>query len=113
MARTVVDMDMFQRYLIGVMDTVNSIPDNRVAAVVLAVAGGVIWRKRGKIKVWERDGNMGNRLWVHIGEKLYYFTYNHDKHQIVVRDGGKSGPEVTRFDNSNTVEEVLSQIQSL
>jgi len=101
MPRTVTDIDVLQEYINGVMERAAH-HAGRVEEIALAVAGAIVWRKSGPVRVYEREGKMTNALWVEIGNQQYALSYSHDAEQIEVRFGNMRGEVVASFDNSST-----------
>lgn len=67
MPRKVQDVDVLTDYLRGVLDRAEHHAGN-VDVVALTIAGAVLWRKDSDpLRVYEREGRMGNVLWVKIG----------------------------------------------
>ena len=112
MPRTVTDVDVLQEYIRGVMDRADHHAGN-INEVCLAIAGAVVWRKDGDIRVYERAGQMTNALWVHINGNRYALSYNHDAGQIEIREDSMQGNVLASFDNSNTASEVRQFFESL
>ena len=112
MPRTVTDVDVLQEYICGVMDRADHHAGN-INEVSLAIAGAVVWRKDGDIRVYERSGQMTNALWVHIGGNRYALSYNHSTGQIEIREDSMQGDVLASFDNSNTSADVRRFFKSL
>lgn len=112
MPRTVTDVDILQVYISGVMDRAEH-HAGQVNEVVLAIAGAVIWRKDGDIQVYEREGQMTNALWVHIGGNRYALSYNHDLGQIEIREESMRGNVLASFDNASSTADVRRFFASL
>ena len=85
MPRTVSNVDVLQEYIAGVMERAAHHAGD-VEEIALAVAGALIWRKEGPIKIYEREGKMTNAIWVVIGGKKYALSYNHRAKTIEVRE---------------------------
>jgi len=85
----------------------------QVNEVCLAIAGAVIWRKDGDIQVYEREGQMTNALWVHIGSHRYALSYNHDAGSIEVREENMRGNVLASFDNVLVQREMETSIGGL
>jgi hypothetical protein len=112
MPRVVTDIDVLQEYLSGVIDRADHHADN-VSEICLAIAGAIVWRKDGDIRVYERQGQMTNALWVHIGGQRYALSYNHVAAQIEVREVNMQGDVLASFDNSSSVADVRRFFGSL
>lgn len=112
MPRTVTDIDVLQEYLNGVMERAAH-HAGKVEQIALAVAGAVVWRKTGPIRVYEREGKLTNALWVTIGDSQYALSYNHDDAQIEVKKDNMRGDVIATFDNSTPVNEVKAFFERL
>jgi len=112
MPRTLTDIDVLQEYIAGVMANAAH-HAGRVEEIALAVAGAIIWRKDGPIRVWERQGRMTNALWATINGRDYFFSYNHDDETIDVHADGKGGDVLASFSNATPISEVKEFFQNL
>ena len=112
MPRTVRDVDVLQEYICGVMSRAEHHADS-VGEITLAIAGAVIWRKDGAIRVYERESQMKNAIWIQINGQRYALSYNHESEQIEVREGSLRGRILRSFDNSDTVGDVHRFFSSL
>jgi len=105
MPREIDDIDVLQQYIRGVVDRAeHHAPD--VDEIALAIAGAIVWRKAGRIRVMERDGEMKNVLWVTIGQTRYVLSYNHDACTIEVREQTVQGRTLASFSNASPVADV-------
>ena len=105
MPRTVNDIDVLQEYIAGVMERAAH-HAGEVEEIALAVAGALVWRKDGPIKIYEREGKMTNAIWVTIGGEKYALSYNHRAETIEVREKSMQGKVLASFDNSTPVHDV-------
>ena len=112
MPKTVTDVDVLQEYLRGVMDRADHHAGN-VNEICLAIAGAIVWRKDGDIRVYEREGKMTNALWVHVNGERYALSYDHDTGRIDIREDSMQGDVLISFDNSNTAAQVRDFFYSL
>ena len=112
MRRTVTDVDVLQEYLNGVMERAAHHAGD-VEQIALAVAGAVVWRKTGPIRVYEREGKLTNALWVTIGEDNHFLSYNHDREAIEVKRENMRGEVLASFENSTPVSEVKAFFEAL
>jgi len=112
MSRTVTDVDVLQEYIAGVMERASHHAGN-IEEIALAVAGAIIWRKNGPIRVGEREGHMTNVLWVTIGHRKYALSYNHDKLVIEVRGDSIRGVVLASLSNATPLSDVKECFQSL
>lgn len=71
--RTVTDIDVLQEYISGVMERAEH-HAGAVEEIALAIAGAIVWRKDGTIRVYEREGRMTNALWVTMGGQRYFLS---------------------------------------
>jgi hypothetical protein len=105
MPRTVSDIDVLQEYITGVMERAAH-HAGAVEEIALAIAGALVWRKDGPIRVYEREGKMTNVLWITIGGKKYALSYNHRAQTIEVREGSIHGEVLKSFTNATPIREV-------
>ena len=112
MPREIEDVDVLQEYIRGVVDRAEHHAPG-VDQIALAVAGAVVWRKQGRIRVMERDGNMKNVLWVDIGSARYALSYNHEAGAIEVREQSTQGRRLASFSNATPISEVKRFFSSL
>jgi hypothetical protein len=112
MPRTVTDVDVLQEYIGGVMRNVAHHAGN-VGDIALAIAGAIIWRKDGPIRVFEREGKMTNALWVTVGGRQYALSYSHDDMAIEVRADSMRGEVLASFTNNTAVSEVKKFFEAL
>ena len=75
MALTVVDIDVLQTYIEGVMERAKH-HAGKVDKIALALVGVIIWRKDKEqpIKVMTNRGDTANVLWVFINGTRYAFS---------------------------------------
>lgn len=113
MPQQVTDIDVLRNYLRGVMNRADHHAQN-INEVVLAVAGGVIWRKDDEpLEVMTREGEMKNVLWFKVGGKRYALSYNHESGEIELRQSTTQGKVIASFLNAmpNTqVKRIFSQL---
>ena len=112
MPRTVTDIDVLQEYVTGVMKRAAH-HAGRVEEIALAIAGAIVWRKTGPIKVYEREGRMTNALWITVGDRRYVLSYNHSVEQIEVRRDNMQGDVLASFDNNTTPHDVKKFFEQL
>jgi hypothetical protein len=112
MPQTITDLDILQDYISGVMERAVHHANN-VDEICLAIAGAVIWRKEGDLKVMVREGDMKNVLWVRIGGQRYALSYNHRSGEIEVRNGTTHGMVLASFGNATPLAEVKKFFGSL
>jgi hypothetical protein len=105
MPRIVSDVDVLQEYIAGVMERAAH-HAGKVEEIALAVAGAIIWRKDGPIKIYEREGEMTNALWVTISGKKYALSYNHRAETIEFREKSMQGKVLATFTNATPVSKV-------
>ena len=106
MARTVSELDELSTYLSGVLGR-SEHHANGVEDVVLTLAGAIVWRNGdGNLKILEREGSLGNVLWVEISGSRYAFSYNHDGEAIEMRRGSVQGEVVRSFSNQSSQRDI-------
>lgn len=112
--KIIADVDTLQKYISGLMDRAFHHGKN-VREIVLAMVGGIIWRKDGDIEVRTLKGNMVIALKFQIGGQTYMGGYQRDTKKIEIRKMG-TGQVVKRryeFDNSSTPGQILDFFKSL
>jgi hypothetical protein len=112
MPQTITGVDVLQDYIGGVMARAEHHANN-VDEVALAIAGALVWRKQGDIRVMARSGDMKNVLWVRIGGRRYALSYNHAAGTIEVRDGSTQGTVLACFSNATPLADVKRFFESL
>ena len=105
MPLTITDVDILQDYIQGVMARAQHHANN-VEDVMLAIAGAIVWRKEGDLRVMARSGDMKNVLWVRINGQRYALSYNHNAGTIEVREGSTQGTILASFSNATPLADV-------
>ena len=112
--KKIADVDMLQEYIAGLMGRALHHGGN-VREIVLAMVGGIIWRKDGDIEARTYKGNMVIALKFQVRGQTYMGGYQRDTKKIEIREMG-TGQVVRRryeFDNSTTPEQVIDFFKSL
>lgn len=112
MALTVKNIQDFQNYLNGVMSRADD-HANDVNEIVLALAGGVIWKSNGNFEVKQYNGLPANILWMYVGNKRYCFKFNHASSSIEVCKDSHNGDVLKEFDNDTPLSEVREFFEHL
>lgn len=112
MATTIHNIDILREYLTGVLDRANHHAHN-VNEIVLAIAGGIIWKTTNDIKVLSREGEMKNVLWLQVNNRTICFTYNHSNGNIEVKEGSTQGSIIATFNNTIPISDVKLFFESL
>ncbi len=112
MATTIQNIEILREYLTGVLDRANHHAQN-VNEIVLAIAGGIVWRTTNNIRVMSRNGEMKNVLWLRVEERTLCFVYNHDNGNIEVRENSIQGNVIQSFNNSTPLNTVKSFFETL
>ncbi|MCY3839047.1 MAG: hypothetical protein OXH09_10455 [Gammaproteobacteria bacterium] len=113
MPQEVTDIDRLRDYLKGVLDRADHHAQG-VNEVVLAVAGGVVWRKDdGPLEVRTRKGEMGNVLWFTVDGERYALSYNHKKGEIELKAGSTHGKVAASFSNTSCSADVRAVFDGL
>ncbi len=112
MPRAVSQVRTLHDYVCGVMDRASHHAGN-ARDICLAIAGGVIWRCDGELKVYEREGQITNAMWFEVAGQRYAISYRHDPPQVEIREGSMQGQVLARFDNSNSVGQVCQFFEQL
>jgi hypothetical protein len=101
------DVATLRHYIEGVMSRAAH-HGPRVSAILLALAGAIVWRKDPEpIEVHEgRSMAHGTVLWVRMNRNRYAFRYNHQTRRIEMRFGTTRGAVLHSFDNDTPVSEV-------
>jgi hypothetical protein len=112
MPQVITAVDVLQKYIEGVLARAGHHANN-VDEIALAIAGAVVWRKDGDLKVMERSGSMKNVLWVKINGQRYALSYDHTTKAIVVKRKSTQGTPLASFTNANTAADVKRFFESL
>jgi hypothetical protein len=112
MPQTITGVDVLQDYISGVMARAEHHANN-VDEVALAIAGAIVWRKQGDLRVMARAGDMKNVLWVRMSGHRYALAYNHVAGTIEVRNGSTQGPVLASFSNATPLANVKRFFESL
>jgi hypothetical protein len=112
MPQTITDVDVLQEYIGGVMVRAEHHANN-VDEIALAIAGAIVWRKQGDLRVMAHGGDMKNVLWVRINGHRYALSYNHAAGTIEVRDGSIQGAVLASFSNGTPLGDVKRFFASL
>jgi hypothetical protein len=113
MPQVITDVDVLQEYISGVMKRAGHHANN-VDEVALAIAGAVVWRKDGDLRVMAHAGDMKNVLWVRINGQRYALSYNHaGGGTIEVRRGSTQGAVLASFNNTTPLADVKRFFESL
>ncbi len=106
MPQPVTDIDVLRDYLRGVVDNADHHAQN-VNRIVLALAGGVIWRKDdAPLEVMARQGVMKDVLWFKVRGQRYALSYNHETCDIELGQGSTQGNVLGSFSNSVSNDQV-------
>jgi hypothetical protein len=111
MPRPIIDVDTLKQYILGVMARAEH-HGRRVDEICLAIAGAIIWRAND-IEVFERQGEMTNVLWMHVGETRYALSFNHDTGEIEIRRGTTQGSVLASLSNATPIAEIKRLFNSL
>ena len=112
MPREIDDIDVLQQYIRGVVERAEHHAPG-VDEIALALAGAIVWRKEGRLRALERDGEMKNVLWVTIGQTRYALSYNHNSAAIEVREQTVQGRTLASFTNDSPLADVKRFFGSL
>jgi hypothetical protein len=106
------NIDILREYLNGVLNRVDHHAHN-VNEIALAIAGGIIWKTTDNLKVFSREGEMKNVLWLQVDNRRLCFVYNHEEKSIQVKEGSTHGSIIESFDNSTPLHSVKSFFENL
>jgi hypothetical protein len=68
----------------------------------------------GTLQAWERLGETKNAAWCDINGVKYFFAFDHDSGDaVVVKAGTMQGPEVDRFVDTDTFDEISMRLANL
>lgn len=105
MALKIEDIRLMKRYFEGVMSRANHHADN-VNEIILALAGGVIWRG-ADIGVRTYRDKTANMLWMKTDTgKVYCFIFNHNTGKIEVHEDSMNGKMLRMFSNADSNSDV-------
>lgn len=105
-------VDALQEYIRGVMARAEHHANN-IDEICLAIAGAVVWRKDGDLRVMARSGNMKNVLWLQVNGQRYALSYNPTLRQIEVRQRTTQGRVLAAFTNAKPLANVKQFFESL
>ncbi|MEK8034385.1 hypothetical protein AACH06_26455 [Ideonella sp. DXS29W] len=114
MAIPLKSVDDLQEHLLGVFQRSDH-HAGEVNEVLLAIAGGILWRKNpgDHVRVNEKEGAGGNVIWFRIGEQRFALLYNHRARRIELLIGGRRGQLVQSFTNATPLAEVSRVFSTL
>lgn len=114
MAIALKSVDELQEHLLGVFERSDH-HAGEVNEVLLAIAGGILWRKNAgaHVRVSEKDGAGGNVIWFRVGLQRYALLYSHRARRIELMFGGRRGHMVHTFTNSTSLAEVAQVFSTL
>lgn len=112
MALTIEGINQLRDYLNGVLGRAGHHAGN-VSTISLTLAGAVVWKADGSVKVMERDGETKNVLWFNVRDRRYVLTYNHEPQCIDLKADSTQGGVLTSFDNSTQAIDVYNFFGSL
>ena len=114
MAIALKSVDELQEHLLGVFERSDH-HAGEVNEVLLAIAGGILWRKNAgaHVRVSEKDGAGGNVIWFRVGLQRYALLYSHRARRIELMFGGRRGHMIRTFTNSTPLAEVAQVFATL
>ena len=114
MAIALKSVDELQEHLLGVFERSDH-HAGEVNEVLLAIAGGILWRKNAgaHVRVSEKDGAGGNVIWFRVGLQRYALLYSHRARRIELMFGGRRGHMIRTFTNSTSLAEVAQVFATL
>ena len=114
MAIALKSVDELQEHLLGVFERSDH-HAGEVNEVLLAIAGGILWRKNAgaPVRVSEKDGAGGNVIWFRVGLQRYALLYSHRARRIELMFGGRRGHLIHTFTNSTPLAEVSQVFATL
>jgi len=114
MAIALKSVDELQEHLLGVFERSDH-HAGEVNEVLLAIAGGILWRKNAgaHVRVSEKDGAGGNVIWFRVGLQRYALLYSHRARRIELMFGGRRGHLIHTFTNSTALAEVAQVFATL
>ena len=112
MAIKIEDIRLMKRYFEGVMSRANHHAEN-VNEIILALAGGVIWRG-ADIDVRTYKDKTANMLWMKTDSgKEYCFIFNHINWLIEVHENTMNGNLLRVFSNEDNNSDVKEFFEGL
>ncbi|HEX5682527.1 MAG TPA: hypothetical protein VFY73_00720 [Ideonella sp.] len=114
MAIALKSVDDLQEHLLGVFERSDH-HAGEVNEVLLAIAGGILWRKNAgaHVRVSEKDGAGGNVIWFRVGLQRYALLYSHRARRIELMFGGRRGHLIHTFTNHTPLAEVAQVFATL
>jgi hypothetical protein len=90
---------------------------NNVDEIALTIAGAVVWREDGDLKVMTRSGSMKNVLWVEINGQRYALSYDHAAGAIIVKHKSTQGTPLASTTEcrwvTNRIKQAIAQLDKL
>jgi hypothetical protein len=113
MPHAIVSLVELKQYLDGVMKKAHHHSPN-VCDIIPTIMGNVmIYADIDQIEVGVREGDMKNEMWIMVSEYRYYLCYNHDDGTIDLKEDGRQGMVLAKFDNSSPIYMVKATFEKL
>ena len=113
MAKEVTHIELLKEYVDGVVVRADH-HARWVNEIALALVGAIVWKKdQAPLKVFARDGEMKNVLWVNINGVKYAFSYSHEHRAIDMRQGTTRGKLIHSFSNSTPLADIRRVFEAL
>lgn len=114
MAIALKSVDALQEHLRGVLEHADRHAGG-VNEVLLAVIGGVLWRKNPgePVRVGDKNGAGGNIIWFRIGAQRYALLYKYKAGRIELMLDSRHGYVLHAFTNATPLAEVVRVFSTL
>jgi hypothetical protein len=114
MAIALKSVDALQEHLRGVLEHADRHAGG-VNEVLLAVIGGVLWRKNPgePLRVGDKNGAGGNIIWFRIGTQRYALLYKYKAGRIELMLDSRHGHVLHAFTNATPLAEVVRVFSTL
>lgn len=117
MARQIVSLVELKQYVDGVMKKAHHHSPN-VCDIIPTLIGNIItYADIDQIEVGEREGDMKNEIWFCIPynseDYYYYLGYNHEDETIDMKEDGRQGGVIAKFENNTPILMVKAVFEKL
>lgn len=101
MSRHIISLVEMSEYLEGVMKKAHHHSPNITEIIPVIIGNVLIYCDIDQIHVGEREGDMKNEMWFCIKgtENWFYLSYNHEDETIDMKEDGRQGNIIAKFEN--------------
>lgn len=115
MAIQISSMHQFKMYIDGVMKKAHHHSPN-VTDIIPVILGNILtYADPGEIHVGSREGDMKNEIWfcIHKTNEWYYLSYNHEDETIDMKQDGRQGNIIAKFNNQSQIFEIKAVFEKV